>query len=217
MKIVNGWAFPDADQFMVEELNYQDGSYQRTHLEAALKRCKKFRTAIDGGAHIGTWSRIMSRSFKSVLAFEAASDTYDCLVWNMDNANCANVYPRYKALGDRPGRVRITLDGDEANQQRQNTGARHAAPGDEVDVITIDSLELGDLDFLKLDIEGSEPAALRGARGTLLRCKPVVLFEDKKLWTKHYGEPKDACVSILKELGMVHLERVGCDQIWGWK
>ena len=36
MKIVKGWAFPDADDFMAKQMG-DDGSYQREHLNAALR------------------------------------------------------------------------------------------------------------------------------------------------------------------------------------
>lgn len=41
-----------------------------------------------------------------------------------------------------------------------------------IDTIRIDDLELSDVTFLKMDIEGSELAALRGAQNTIKRCKP---------------------------------------------
>jgi FkbM family methyltransferase len=51
----------------------------------------------------------------------------------------------------------------------------------DVQVWSIDALMrregLAQLDLIKLDVEGSEAAALRGAAATLARCKPLVLFE----------------------------------------
>ncbi len=43
----------------------------------------------------------------------------------------------------------------------------------------IDDLELAELDFIKLDVEGYEYQALKGAEQTLKRCRPMVMFEDK--------------------------------------
>lgn len=215
MKIVEGWAFPDADEFMVSELNYQDGTYQRSHLDAALRHVKNFSGALDGGAHIGTWSRILNDRFSSVLAVEPSPDTFECLDHNMKAHGCKNVVTVNIALGDTPGFISMTMD--EKCERLKNTGGRHIKrSGGDVPLVRIDDLDLADLGFLKLDIEGSEPSALRGARETLKRFKPIVLFEDKKLWVKHFGEPKDACESVLKELGAHFIEKAGCDQIWGW-
>lgn len=44
-------------------------------------------------------------------------------------------------------------------------------------MVTLDSFQLSKLDYLKLDIEGAEVRALRGAAETLKRCKPTVIVE----------------------------------------
>jgi hypothetical protein len=46
-----------------------------------------------------------------------------------------------------------------------------------VKVCTLDSLKLGKVDFIKLDVEGSEPLALQGASEVLAHCKPVIACE----------------------------------------
>lgn len=210
MKFKAGWAFPDADRFMVDELS-DNGWYQMPHLQAALSHVGSWGSAIDGGAHVGTWSRPMALRFTRVVAVEPARDTFECLVFNM--GVCPNVECRQAALGARDGRARIALD--TANAQRQNTGARRTVPGDDISVVTIDSFDLADVGFIKLDIEGSELFALQGATETLARCRPIVLFENKWMWTKHFGQPKRAVHDLLVTAGYRLLQSVGCDQIWG--
>lgn len=212
MQVVRGWAFPASDRFMVSEMA-MDGTYQRSHLEAALTHVSLFGTAIDGGAHIGTWSKIMAARFAKVIAVEPSPDTFECLTHNMAAAGCTNVERLQVALGSAPGVVSMRLDAQ--NEARANTGARFAAPGGEIPVITIDSLNLTDVGFIKLDIEGSEPAALRGAKATLKRCGPIVLFENKWLWTRHFGLPKNAVRDFLIAVGYHQLGQISCDQIWG--
>lgn len=211
MKVVAGVAFPDSDEFMVRELA-PTGTYQLSHLEMALQFVKQYGSAIDGGAHVGTWSRVMAQHFGTVHAFEPSADTFECLQWNLAQAGVANVQCHNEALGAVPGFVSMALDA--ANAQRKNTGARFITKGGTIPVVTIDSLGLTDLGFLKLDVEGSEPMALEGAAETIRRCKPVVLFENKKLWTRHHGKPKNAVAQILTGHGYVHVASVSCDEIW---
>lgn len=214
MKVVNGLAFPDADRFMVAETSAQ-GTYQLSHLEAALRHVTRFDgTAVDGGAHVGTWSTVLSRRFRHVVAFEPSVDTFECLDYNLLQAGCANVDRYQAALGSAPGRVALMLD--PVNEARANTGARHIVREHvgTVTVLTLDSLELSDVAFIKLDVEGSELVALMGAAETLDRCRPVVLFEDKGLGKRYYGERRDAIPQWLTSRGYVRVDRISCDEIW---
>ena len=212
MKIVRGWAFPDSDQFMVNELGC-DGTYQLDHLHAALCHVTDHGCAIDGGAPVGTWSKVMSGVFDRVVAVEPSADTFECLTFNLTKFGCTNVEARNVAIGSAPGFVTMNLDKD--NEARANTGARFARDGGTIPVETIDSWHLEDVGFLKLDIEGSEPFALRGAKDTLQRCKPIVLFENKRLWTRHFGLPKGAVAEFLEAQHYRLIETVSMDQIWG--
>lgn len=211
MKYVHGtWAFPDADTFMAAEIK-PDGSYQAGHLRAALAYVTDFSCALDGGAHVGSWSRTLSAHFARVIAVEPSADTFEALTANMAAFGCVNVEAKRVALGALAGSVRMVLDGRGAAMQ--NTGARHAEPGGDVPVETIDAWKLPSLGLLKLDVEGSEPQALRGAVETLRRCKPIVIYEDKYLW-KRYGESRDAAARVLRDVGYVEIEQVKMDRIW---
>lgn len=212
MKIVNGWAFPDEDEFMAGEMK-EDGRYQYSHLTGSVKFCKANTLAIDGGAHIGTWSKILAGMFHNVIAFEPSRDTYECLLHNLSDIN--NIDFRNQALGKEPGRIKMTLEGFQKAIDLKNTGARFTRDGGDIERITIDSLNLPTLDYLKLDIEGGEVDALLGAVETLKRCKPIILFEDKNLW-KRYGYPRNKPQEILTKLGAHKLIRLSMDEVWGW-
>jgi FkbM family methyltransferase len=212
VKIARGLAFPDADQFMVDQVKF-DGTYQIENLQAGLRHVTNFDCAIDGGAHVGTWSKVMSQRFHRVLAVEPSPDTFEALAWNLQAWNCTNVEAHRVALGDAPGVVHMHLNAEQA--KKANTGARYTQPGGDIPVQTIDNWDLPSLGFLKLDIEGSELVALRGAKDTLARCRPIVLFENKWLWSVNHGHPKNAVAKFLTAQGYRLLEQVSRDQIWG--
>lgn len=212
MKTVHGWAFPDVDDFMAKEI-HEDGSYQGGHLRAALQYVTDWSLAIDGGAHVGTWSKPLSERFARVLAIEPSADTFEALQANLQAFGCANVEAKNIALGAAPGTVTMILDGLQA--ERHNTGARYVQAGTgTIPTEPIDAWELPSLGFLKLDVEGSEYFALKGAMQTLKRCKPIVLFEDKFLW-RRYGLDRLAPQTLLQSLGYRELERAKMDAIWG--
>lgn len=209
-----GIAFPDADEYLFNSLP-PNGVWQQNALDAGLMYAKRFRTAIDGGAHVGTWSRELALRFNKIIAFEPAKDTYECLLVNtrMLSVDCRN-----QALGATPGMV--TIQRDLRDMQRKHTGARYCVDSDGLDPtaverVTIDSLNLDYLDFLKLDLEGGEPDALVGALKTLQRCKPVIVFERGK-FNKRYGYGKKASEKILQDIGAKPLADLGLNLVWGW-
>lgn len=211
MKRVQGWAYPDSDEFMLHEMK-PDGSYQASHLHAAVAHVTARGVALDGGAHVGTWSRILSGLFTRVIAVEPSDDTFEALADNMRSFGCDNVELHHAALGAAPGQVHMTIDPRGA--ALKNTGARYVQAGGTIPLYTIDAWHLEALDFLKLDVEGSEALALAGARETLRRCRPIVLFENKGFW-RRYGQPKHAPHDVLTSVGYRFLEAAGKDSIWG--
>jgi Methyltransferase FkbM domain len=51
--------------------------------------------------------------------------------------------------------------------------------------LTIDSLGLDHCAFIKLDVEGMEDLAIRGALGTLRKIRPILFFERHKTRYDH--------------------------------
>ena len=209
MILRNGWWFPDADDFMWREM--KNGGYQNDHLDAALAFVTDWSCAIDGGAHVGVWTKALAFRFQFVMAVEPAPDTFACLVENTGSLAKVERFPI--ALSALHGKASLHLDHKQA--ERKNTGGRFIKRNDTGDIRceSIDSWDLQMLGFLKLDIEGSEPMAIAGAAQTIRRCKPVVLFEDKGFCTR-YGHARDASQVVLAALGYEHKARVGHDEIW---
>lgn len=203
MKKAGDFWIPDAEQDQVDAI--AKGGAQISHLEAALAYCTRFRVAIDGGANVGTWTVPLRARFEHVYAFEPAADTFACL-----DLNSPSAHNRQEALGDLPGYGRMNTDETWPN----GTGSRYVTKGDDFPITFIDSMNMLDLDFLKLDLEGMEPMAIKGAMSTLVRCKPVVLIEDKPRFATRYGYPAGEATRLLKALGYSLEKRIGADLIF---
>ncbi|MEI4474252.1 FkbM family methyltransferase [Frigidibacter sp. MR17.24] len=133
---------------------------------------------IDGGANAGYFSIIMSELLSSgrILAIEPHPDNFNVLCKNLpgETVTCAQV-----ALSDEDGE----LDLFQGNGHSSSTIWEAAGMSQRripVSVTTIDKLAadhgLSRVDFLKLDIEGAEPNALRGAKSTLEGSENIVVI-----------------------------------------
>lgn len=172
------------------------------HLFGALAHVTRWDLAIDGGAHRGIWARVLARKFRRVLAFEP------CASNRVRIPNLKNVRVSASALGAEPGTAAIA-DGPE------NTGQAHLVPGDGISIVPLDALELPACGFLKLDVEGYELFALRGARELLSRTRPVVLIEENGL-CRRYGVEPGAAAEFLVGLGMHEVARFNKDHVFAW-
>lgn len=130
-----------------------------------------FGTAVDLGAHIGLYSVLLSKKTTSVIAFEPTPYTRKVLNETLKINNCDNVTVRSEIVTD------VTGSGTFYETETLVSNANSIVPvGNpvQVDTIRLDDLNLK-IDFLKIDIEGAELLALRGARKTLSSIKYITL------------------------------------------
>jgi FkbM family methyltransferase len=169
--------------------------------------------AIDGGANDGLYSLFASRLVAPggrVVAVEPSSREFSRLEANLRLNAAANVTALRLALGQAPGQARLAVA--EAGHEGQNTIGEHVsnpkvetARHEDVEVDTIDRLvgQLGleRVDWVKLDVEGSEVAALRGGIETIQRYAPLVQVEVEAERLASQGMTKTDVVELLTELG----------------
>jgi FkbM family methyltransferase len=208
MKQVGTWWVPDSDTHLAAYLASSGGQYQKPQRRVSLEHCARRRVALDVGAHIGLWSRQLAAEFEAVHAFEPVAEFRECFARNV---GAANVQLHPFALGNAACRAKIEF-------ASANTGmTRIVDVGDEgVEVRTLDSLSLGAVDYIKLDVEGFELFVLEGAHETLLRCRPLLTLEQKGHGAQHFGVEQYEALDYLKALGAVVLGRVVDDWIVGW-
>lgn len=154
------------------------------------------RVFVDVGANVGFHSVLAARAGATVYAVEPAPWTLALLRANLWRSGvAATVLP--VAASSAPGRLRLAVD------LEHRSGARIAECGEvEVEAARLDDL-LPDVavDVLKVDVEGAEPLALRGARRLLERSPQlvcVVEFRDERHLT---GETPAEVLAFYESLG----------------
>ena len=140
--------------------------------------------ALDIGANIGTFTYLLSKLAGpqgTVLAFEPIPHSFRSLQLACTMYHWRNVRLYNCAISDHIGEAAMELprNFDGSINYYQCSISEHASSDNlsRVRLISVDSLHLARVDFMKIDVEGHELEALKGAQETLARCKPVILIE----------------------------------------
>lgn len=131
---------------------------------------------VDAGANIGYYTILLSRAVGSkgkVYAFEPGKECFDLLRRNVKLNRCYNVVLINKALSNKEGKIKFYIN----EQDKGSSSMLKDSLGTEVIVegTTLDKEVTEPIDFMKMDIEGSELQALQGAITLLGSCKKIVM------------------------------------------
>lgn len=130
---------------------------------------------LDIGAHIGVHTIYFAQLLAGqgrVLAFEPQKKLFSELNANLAANRVQNVKTFPFAVGDESGSVEMNA------RRRENEGATSIGQGgDRARLVTIDSLRIKNVSFMKIDVEGYEDRVLRGALRTIQASRPVILLE----------------------------------------
>jgi FkbM family methyltransferase len=122
-----------------------------------------FKCMVDCGAYIGDTIEMMKKnavSFKKIYAIEANPDNYRAL----DDKYGKEVFCVNAAVGDESGFVDIYGEADGSTVRKNGEG--------KIPLVRLDDIIDESISFIKLDIEGGELRALKGAREHIVKDKP---------------------------------------------
>jgi FkbM family methyltransferase len=140
-------------------------------------------TVAEVGANIGAHTVELSRLVSPngwVHAFEPQRIVFQTLCANLALNARANVFARQAAVGAKTGEIRVPVLLPDRPNNFGGLSLRGATWGERVPLLTLDSLNLGACDLLKLDLEGMEIDALEGGAGLVRRCRPILYVENDR-------------------------------------
>jgi FkbM family methyltransferase len=140
----------------------------------AMPYVKQFRTYIDIGAHDGDTCIDLVNTFQRVYAFEPNPESIKAI------PDTIKKFPF--ALGNKKEELVLTIPDNGYNNNKHGSIVRHQSGIRQysVSVKTLDGFEFKEVDLIKIDVEGMELQVLEGSMQTLMKWRPVVLFENKR-------------------------------------
>jgi len=143
------------------------------------KQFCKGKTFLDIGAHTGTYSICLSPHSSQVHSFEPQKMTYYALCGSVALSNIQNITCHNVGLGspEQVGTASLKIVSNDGGGS-----SMHADVGiireENIQVVTLDSLKIQDIGFIKMDVEENEYFVLLGAAETLKESNnPPILFE----------------------------------------
>ena len=171
---------------------------------------KSADTVFDIGAHIGEYSIIAARIVGNagrVHAFEPNPNLYKVLQRNLELNAIDNCIPNSVALADRHGELLLDAAGDPSEGHIRNDDSNASAGKSfRVKVVTLDdywsAIGRPKVNFIKMDIEGAELLALKGAVQLLSAHEEIVLLgEALEHTTRRFGYDFQELNNFLRSLG----------------
>lgn len=202
-----GWWLPKGERhfrMMLKKSRTVDSrkTYQYQKLLPALEYVKRFDgVAVDIGSNVGFWAWHLAKRFTAVECFEPIPIHNECL--KLNTKGVTNINLNAVALSAIGGEILLASPLGDCGATHVDS---HIIPESrwvqkiKAQCRTLDSYNLRNVQFLKVDCEGWELPILRGAEKTLIQNNPVVVVEQKPENEK-FGLPHKGAVSYLESLG----------------
>ncbi len=199
-QIVNGIFLPDRDRHFAQQILNSPivdgrGTYQLEKIKAGIAQCKSFNTAIDVGANVGLWTRILSSYFRHIDAVEPIPENINCMMYNL--SDCFNVEIHTLAVSRETGYLPMTYMEDAATASVSKFSEAHL----HVACKPLDDFGFTNVSFIKIDVEGYENNVVLSGEKMIRRDRPTIVVEQKKRTLK-YDDMKFRAVQTLVSWGM---------------
>jgi FkbM family methyltransferase len=184
----------------------KEGNYEPLTTEVIKKEVKRGNTILDIGANIGYFTLIFARLVGKegkVFAFEPETNNFTFLKKNIRRKRLQNVTLIQKAVSNETGKARLYLCAyNVGNRMICNSGEGRMYI--EVETVRLDEYfkNYGNIDFIKMDIQGAEWIALEGMLNLLRKNKNLkIIIEFTPDNLKKFGVEPQELPKLLLEHG----------------
>jgi FkbM family methyltransferase len=132
------------------------------------------------GAHTVELARLAGRDGE-VHAFEPQRIVFQALCANLALNQCANVFARQSAVGERAGFISVPPLDPAVRTNFGGVSLQGVTFGESVPLVTLDSLDLPACQFLKVDVEGMEVEVLKGSELLIETHRPIMYLENDRV------------------------------------
>lgn len=189
-------------------------NYEKDNFRFFFNAVKPGDTVLDFGAHIGLFAAMASKAVGAngkVYAFEPSPSTNELLKKTVVINNASSIITTFqKAIGGTVGKTTFFV-GEQADNANSLVNYKEDRPfrGIDIEVTTIDTFvkeqQLQKIDFIKIDVEGVEYDAMRGAVETFKKFKPKAILAIHPEPVKAKGDSLEAIYDLVKELNYTAL------------
>lgn len=171
---------------------------------------------LDVGANIGYCSLVASKKYSKIYAFEPILENYNLLEKSLEDNNIQIVEVIKKCVGNSES-LELTAFVDNMggtrnveNTKKQNVSHMNVHSKNMYEVIKLDNFTdcIGNIDLMKVDVEGHELEVLEGFAKNITKCKNILLE------LSPCSLPKETCIEILNTLknSGYFLYDIGCSE-----
>ena len=157
-----------------------NGLFEKNLIEWCKQFCNKNQNILDIGAHSGTYSISLANYCKNVYAFEPQRMTYYSLCGSVALSNIKNVICLNTGLGsiEQCGKQLLKIISADGGGSSLHNNNNNVLEVEEIEVRTLDSFNIDNISFIKIDVEDNELQVLLHSQETLKRSNyPKILFE----------------------------------------
>lgn len=202
---VGNFFLPDLDSDIIIKTIKNGKVYEKPVVDSFKKYVKPDSIAIDLGANVGQMTVALSKLCKTVYSVEADPYFTSILHKNLAINSAWNCQVLSVAAWDKTGEL-LPYPEPDLNKFK-SLGSFGIVPTSNskrfIHSLALDDLNLENVSFIKIDVQGSDLKAMQGLTKTIKRCKPAIIFEYEPTFDDYFSINISDYEDFVKSIGYV--------------